>query len=279
MTTNEVQRQQWNDEDQVRNWPKRERITTTVTAPLIARLALRPGERVLDIGSGGGLAAIEAARAVGDAGHVTGYDISDGLVRLAQQRAAGESIANLRFISGDAQADDMPGAPFDAAMSQFGVMFFADPVAAFQNIRRHLRPEGRLVFACWQPAAKNAWFPIPVMARYAPPPPPGAPATPPTGAPPTPPPGPFAFGDAPYVRGILTAAQFSAIEHEPIDHDVTLPEDSLFDREILKTMRLEGERADAAWHDLQEYLAPFRLGDGRITIRLALQLFAAKNSA
>jgi SAM-dependent methyltransferase len=276
MTTNQAQREQWNDEDQVRNWPKRERISIAATPPLIAKLAPRPGERVLDIGSGGGLAAIEAARAVGDAGHVTGYDISEGLVRLAQQRAADASITNVRFIAGDAQTDDMPGAPFDAAMSQFGVMFFADPVAAFQNIRRHLQPNGRLVFASWQPAANNAWFPMPVMAKYAPRPAAGAP---PPGAPATPPPGPFAFGDPGYVRSILTGAGFTAIEHEAIYRDVTVPEDSLFDREFLKTMRLEGERADAAWNDLQEYLAPFRIGDGRIHIRLAPQLFAAKNSA
>jgi SAM-dependent methyltransferase len=271
MTTNQAQREQWNSDEQVRNWPKRERITTTITAPLIAKLALRPGERVADIGCGGGLAAIEAARAVGDAGHVTGFDISDGLVRLAQQRAAEASVANVQFVAGDAQTDDIPGAPFDAAMSQLGVMFFADPVAAFRNIRRHLCPRGRLVFACWQPAEKNVWFPIPVMAKYAPPPPFGAPAAPP--------PGPFAFGDPGYVRGILTGAGFADIEHETIDHDITLPEDALFDREILTSMRLEGDRAADAWQDLQEYLAPFRLGDGRIQIRLMPQLFAAISAA
>lgn len=270
MTTNQAQREQWNSDVRVRNWPKRERVTMTITAPLIAKLAPQPGERVLDIGSGGGMAAIEAARAVGAGGGVTGFDISAGLVRLATRRAADASAANVRFISGDAQVDDMPGGPFDAVMSQFGVMFFADPVAAFRNIRRHVRPGGRMVFACWQPAAKNAWFPMPVLAKYAPGPP--APAA--GGGPP---PGPFAFGDVAYVRGILTGAGFGDLRHEAIEHDVVVPEDSMYERDIFDAMRLDAPRAEEAWKDLMAFVAPMRIGDGQVRMRLAPQLFTARS--
>src|SRR5205823_5753396 len=88
MAVNQQQREQWNDENQATLWPKRERITTCVTRPLLDLLALQPGERVLEIGSGGGLAAIEAANAVAPSGEVVGFDLSAPLVNLATNRAA-----------------------------------------------------------------------------------------------------------------------------------------------------------------------------------------------
>ena len=141
---NKAQFAHWNATRQATAWPKRERITLNVTPLLLAALALRPGERVLDIGSGGGLAAIEAAGIVGEGGSVTGFDISEPLTGLANERAKAAGRTNARFIAGDAQTGDIPGAPFDAAMSQFGVMFFDEPVMAFRNIRRHLRDDGRI---------------------------------------------------------------------------------------------------------------------------------------
>jgi len=273
MPANQSQREQWNADAQVRNWPKRERVTTAITAPLLELLAPQPGERLLEVGSGGGLAAIEAARAVGPAGAVTGFDLSAGLCALATQRAAGASLANLRFVAGDAQVDTIPGAPFDAAMSQFGVMFFEDPVAAFTNIRRHLRPGGRIAFAAWQPPAKNAWFPGAVFARYAPPPPP----PPPDAA--GPPPGPFAFGDPAYVRGILTAAGFDDVRHDEIEREVAVPEDSLYTRDMLDGLRLDPARAEQAWADVQALVATLRAADGTLRLRLAPHLFAARTQA
>lgn len=148
MSANQAQRDQWNAESQARMWPHRERVTSSITPLLLGLLSPQPGARVLDIGSGGGIAALDVARAVGANGTVVGFDISAPLVALATQRAAEAGIAQARFIAGDAQTDKIPHAPFDAVMSQLGVMFFADPVAAFTNIRRHLRPGARLAFAC-----------------------------------------------------------------------------------------------------------------------------------
>ncbi len=270
MSVNQAQFDQWNDESQVRTWPRRERITTPVTPLLIDLLAPQPGERILDIGSGGGLAALDVARAVGAGGIVVGFDISAPLVGLATGRAAKANVVNVRFVAGDAQTDEIPNGPFDAAMSQFGVMFFADPVAAFANIRRHIRPGGRLAFACWQPARENAWFPGPVLARHLPPPP-----SPPADAPATPPPGPFAFGDAEYVRGVLESAGFGDIGCEPIALEVAVAEDSIYDRATLKQFRLEGEQAEAAWKDLQALAETFRGADGLLHLKLAPQLIHA----
>ncbi len=271
MAVNQAQREQWNAESQVRTWPKRERITGMISGPLLDMLRLQPGERILDVGCGGGLAALEAAKTVTPSGAVTGFDISIPLVGLATRRAAEAKIEHARFFAGDAQLDDIPGGPFDATMSQFGVMFFSDPVAAFANIRRHLRPGGRVVLACWQAAAKNTWFPGPVLARYQPPPVASAGGGPP--------PGPFAFGDADYVRSLLRRAGFDEIRHEELVRDVTVPEDSVFDRETVEALRMDAERTAQAWSDLQAFSASLRGPDGQLHLRLAPQLFAALNPA
>lgn len=269
MVANQAQRDQWNAESQVTTWPRRERITKAVTPALLKVLALAPGELVLDVGCGGGLAAIDAARAVAPAGAVTGFDLSAPLVRLATERAAEAKVDNITFVAGDAQTDAFPGAPFDALMSQFGVMFFADPVAAFSNIRKHLRPGGRIGFVCWQPAAKNTWFPGPVLARYQAPPAPSEHGGPP--------PGPFAFGDSTYVERLLAGAGYEHVECQEFALEVAVPEDSIFDREIVEGLRLDAERTAQAWDDLQAFKATLMGRDGVLHLALAPQFFQARS--
>lgn len=174
-----------------------------------AVLAAKPGEAILDIGCGCGQTSLELAAAVGPSGAVTGIDISHPMLEIARTEARAAGIANAGFDEADAQTFAFAPARFDAAFSRFGVMFFADPVAAFANIRTALKPEGRLAFVCWRPFAENLWMRIPMEAArdIVPPMTPADPLAP----------GPFAFADPDRVRSILTAAGFTAVTLTPFD--------------------------------------------------------------
>lgn len=169
---------------------------TPVTAALLAAAAPQPGEAVLDVGCGAGETTLAAALAVGEDGSALGLDISAPLLAHARSRAEA-LLCDADFIAGDASAWADEG-DFDLIMSRFGVMFFADPGAAFAHFHRLAAPGGRLVFACWQPAARNLWatFPMTALADLLPPQPAADPHAP----------GPFAFADAARVAMMLEAA-------------------------------------------------------------------------
>jgi SAM-dependent methyltransferase len=181
---------------------------------LAAMTALAPqvGERVIDIGCGCGDTTLELARRVGAGGSVLGADISAPMLDVARRRAGEAGLAQASFVQADAQAHAFAG-DADAVFSRFGVMFFADPAAAFANIRRGLKPGGRLAFVCWRPLPENPWMTVPFAAAA-----PLLPAAPP---PPDPlAPGPFAFADPVRVRGILVEAGFADIAIDPHDEKV-----------------------------------------------------------
>ncbi|NGO15085.1 class I SAM-dependent methyltransferase [Streptomyces sp. HC44] len=115
--------------------------------PLLDAAALAPTDRVLDIGCGNGRVTRLAA---GRAAYALGIDLSAPMLERARASAAAESLDNVEFVQADAQVYDFEEASFDAAVSRFGVMFFADLVAGFGNIGRALRPGGRLAFVCPQ---------------------------------------------------------------------------------------------------------------------------------
>lgn len=155
------------------------------------------GAQVLDIGCGTGATARRMAQ---EAAAVHATDISESL--LAQARRSAQGVPNMTFALADAQTADLGEGVYDIAVSRFGVMFFADPVAAFVNIRRALKPGGRLAMACWAPFKDNPWFTIP---RFI--------ATDRLGRlPPFDPyaPGPFAFAETDRTLGILHDAGFTA---------------------------------------------------------------------
>jgi SAM-dependent methyltransferase len=125
-------------------------------------LAPAPGERVLDIGCGTGTTTLEIAEAVGADGYAVGADISVPMLAAARERAA--AFPSVSFLEADAQTYPFEAASFDGAFSRFGVMFFSDPTAAFANIRRALRPDGRFAFVCWQGFEHQQWMRLPAEA-------------------------------------------------------------------------------------------------------------------
>lgn len=119
-----------------------------------------PGQHVLDVGCGCGSTSAALGEAVGPAGEVLGIDLSAVMLERARQRALEAGTSHVTFRQDDAQRADLGVERYDLVFSRFGVMFFADPVRAFANLRRALRREGRLVFACWQPPSSNPWMAV-----------------------------------------------------------------------------------------------------------------------
>ncbi len=116
-----------------------------------------PGARVLDIGCGFGDSTVNIARRVGPAGAAVGVDCAERFVRAAEDDARSKGVANASFLCADVQADDLRG-PYDFAFSRFGTMFFALPGAALANVRRAVKPGGRLTMIVWRRREENPWL-------------------------------------------------------------------------------------------------------------------------
>ncbi len=213
-TSNAQQIEYWNS-DAARSWVRLQTRLDQLFHPLtqvaLEHAAPRPGDRAIDVGCGCGATVLELARRVGPGGHVLGIDISGPMLDLARRRTAEAGYTQATLMQADMSTYAFTPQDFDLAFSRFGVMFFADPVAAFANLRRALKPSGRLVFVCFRPLSENAWVLAQLTAvRHL--------------LPPSPPPGPeepgqFAFADPDRVRRILGEAGFHDItftKHDPM---------------------------------------------------------------
>lgn len=183
---------------------------TRYGAALRRAWAVQPHDRVLDVGCGTGQTTREAAR-MAPAGSALGVDLSALAIERARKLARAEGLRNVTFERVDAQARSFAQGYFDLAISRFATMFFDDPIAAFGNIGRALRPAGRLVMVVWQPHDRNEWD---VAIHQALAGPDGPTAVAGEG------PDPFSLADPTTVEGILRAAGFADIGltdvHEPI---------------------------------------------------------------
>jgi SAM-dependent methyltransferase len=178
-------------------------------------LAPRQGERIIDIGCGCGQTTVELAAQVGPSGAALGVDISAPMLEVARRRAVPSGAAQPEFRQIDAQTGDLGEHAFDAMFSRFGVMFFSNPPAAFANIRKALRPSGRLAFVCWRPLTENHWMSVPMEAAR--------PLLPPMPPPDPTAPGPLAFADPDRVRAILAEGGFRAVTIDPFDASIGSP--------------------------------------------------------
>ena len=210
-----TQAEYWNDEAGPK-WVQHSEALDAMLAPflteIIASAKLRPTDRVLDVGCGGGALSLEAANT---ARAVVGVDVSKPLIDLARERASDRP--NIHFHHGDASLigkSDFEA--FDVALSRFGVMFFEQPVQAFANIRALMGDHPSMIFACWRHPKFNPWTTLPIRI-----------VTPLLSAPPPPPdlnaPGPFAFSDRNRIRDILTQAGWPNVEINAVDTELLLP--------------------------------------------------------
>jgi SAM-dependent methyltransferase len=182
-------------------------MLTPVLDALLDRADVRAGQHVLDVGCGCGATTIALSRRVGPAGRVTGLDVSAPMLARARELSAG--LSNVDYVLADAATHPFGVASADWLFSKFGVMFFGDPTTAFSNLKRALKPGGKLIFACWRPPSENPWMMVPLHAAYEHVP--RLPKMNPTD------PGPFAFADTNYVTRILTDAGFAAPRFTPVD--------------------------------------------------------------
>jgi SAM-dependent methyltransferase len=266
---NEAETRRWNDDRWAAAWPRRERLTETVSPYLLEATRARPGQRVCDIGCGGGTLTIAVARAVHPGGRAVGIDLSAPLLQLARERAGESGVDNVDFVRMDVQTGSFEGEPFELAVSQFGVMFFDEPLAAFGAVRSLLVRGGRLVFACWQGVEHNPWHMGSALRPLVPPRP-----TPPPGKSPV---GPFVLGDDEYVRDVLGGAGFAAVESTPHETTVRAPADAVVDRSLLPFMGIPPGREEEAMTLVERHLDRFVVGPDQYEYPLAFTVFQAVN--
>lgn len=253
--------------DQIRDWDGEQGLHwvteadryDTMNAPfgeaLLKAVALRPGERVLDVGCGNGATSIAAAGRVRPGGTVKGLDLSGPMLDLARRRATAAGADEAEFVQADAQTHGFPESGFDACISRFGLMFFEGPETAFANLARAVRPGGRIVFTVWQGLERSEWIFVP-----------GAAAAAHVGLPEgLDGPGPFALADPARIRGILDGAGFVDVAIEDLTRPVYIGADVDEAMGFISSMplvrdllaRAPEEKAAAAVEAAREALVPY----------------------
>jgi SAM-dependent methyltransferase len=260
-------------------WVQRQSELDALFAPvleeLLDRAMLRPGQSVLDIGCGTGISSRKAAAAVGPDGQVLGLDISAPMLERA--RAKFPDVGTLRFVVADAAEYDFGADRYDHLISRFGVMFFADPVQAFSNILKGLKPGAHLTCAAWSDLPDNPWFLAPLKAAKA------RIGAPPSLDPNTP--GPLAFRDIARVTLMLENAGFDDVRGEAVALTLTptgspslVAEQAASIGPAARTMEhFEGTRADfdAIVRDVERAFAPYETAHG-VRVPASINFFQAR---
>jgi SAM-dependent methyltransferase len=246
-------------------WASRQAAQDILLAPvaeiLIDRAKPQAGERIIDVGCGSGATSIAFARKVAPSGQVFGVDVSGPMLERARQSAPKD--LPVEFTLADATIYPFVPASFDLLASRFGVMFFADPAKSFANMRKALRPSGRLTFACWREPRENPWMMTGLQAVYQ-----HVPKLPQQGPED---PGPFSFASEARVRRILGEAGFTGIAMEPCPLSLDIAIGGGLDAAVQSSLEigpasraLEGQPAElreAATNSIREVLAPLVRGE------------------
>ena len=265
-----------------RHWTDRQELQDQLLTPvldvLIDRVGAEPGDQIIDVGCGCGATSLALATQVTPSGHVLGIDISAPMLDRARQLAPVGSP--VEWILADATVFPFKPASANFLVSRFGVMFFADPALSFSNMRRALRPKGRLVFVCWREPRDNPWMMVPLQAAYQ-----HVPKMPQLGPED---PGPFAFASEERVQRILSEAGFTDIAMERCDLVLDAGLGRGLDAAVESSLEigpssraLEGHPAEvraAAAKSIREALAPFSRGK-QVLIGAAIWIVTAEAPA
>jgi SAM-dependent methyltransferase len=235
-----------------------------VSAWMIEHLELQPGQRVLELAAGPGDTGFMAAELVVPGGALITSDASDAMLEVARERARELGVENVEFKRLELEWIDIPTASIDAVLCRWGVMLTVDPAAAAQEMRRVLRPGGRLALAVWDQPEFNQWMTIPdralVELGHSPLPDPDGP-------------GPFSLSAPGELQEILEAAGFLDVLVEPLElpHAPTTVDEQI--EEKLDLSRMFAETYDGLSDDeraavktkIGELAEPFTGADGLIT--------------
>lgn len=259
----------WVDNDNSMN----ERLTI-LTKTLFLKTNIEEGDKVLDIGCGGGQTSYEASKLVGENGYVLGADISNLLLDLAKSKYS--KIKNLHFKNCDAENFDFEKNNFNKVISRFGVMFFKNPINAFQNINKSIKNGGSLNFVCWTNMMENEFHTAatniilrhinkeyPKLTRD---------------------PGPFAFNDSEYIKDILNHSGFKNIKVEKIYTSMSTKDIVKKDAEFLLNLGMgarllaEENLSDITLSNIKseiEQMCKRRQTDGEIAYKTCLNYVSA----
>jgi SAM-dependent methyltransferase len=263
--------QRWADRQQTQDV-----VLTPVSNILIDRAKAMAGERIVDVGCGCGAISIALAQKVGPTGRVLGIDISAPM--LARARQIAPPGLPIDFVLADTTVYPFDPASCDLLISRFGVMFFAEPARSFANMRKALRPSGRLAFACWRDPRENPFFMAPLQAVYK-----HAPKLPQLGPDD---PGPFSFASEARVHRILGEAGFTGTAMEPCDLSLDSAVGRGLDAAVTAALEIgpaaralaeqPPEVVAAAKNSIREALAPFARGQA---VPLAASIWIVTASA
>jgi SAM-dependent methyltransferase len=262
-------------------WASRQAAQDILLKPvadvLIDRAQPKAGERIIDVGCGSGATSIAFARKVAPSGHVFGVDVSGPMLERARQSAPRD--LPVEFALADATIYPFVPASFDLLASRFGVMFFADPAKSFANMRKALRPSGRLAFACWREPRENPWMMTALQAVYR-----HVPKLPQQGPED---PGPFSFASEARVHGILGEAGFTGIAMEPIPLSLDIAIGGGLEAAVQSSLEigpasraLEGQPAElreAATNSIREVLTPLVRGE-QVPLAASIWIVTARAS-